>query len=127
MKRLNLFLLFLIMSTKLFSQTSLSTDTHVYIPIPVAKLIQIDLIEFDALKEIHQITEEQLKVLQEKIVLQDSIISNYNKVINTQTQQLDISQKLSNRLKTDLKKQKFKTKLTGGIGAALLIGLAVIL
>jgi hypothetical protein len=113
----------LFLSFKSFSQN----DTLVKLQIPVAKLVITDLIEGDAAKEQLYLTEEQIEVLQEKIVLQDSIITNYEKVINTQSQQLNISQDLSTRLEADLKKQKVKTKLTGGIGAALLVGLALIL
>jgi len=37
-------------------------------------------------------------------------------MVDTQKQQLALSQELSDRLQSDLKKQKIKTKLTGGIG-----------
>lgn len=123
MKKLLILVPILFLSFKSFSQN----DTLVKLQIPVAKLVITDLIEGDAAKNQLYLTEEQIEVLQEKIVLQDSIISNYEKVINNQSQQLNISQELSNRLETDLKKQKVKTKLTGGAGIVLLLGLAVIL
>ena len=123
MRKLLILVPILFLSFKSFSQN----DTLVKLQIPVAKLVVIDLIKGDAAIEQLTIAEEQIEVLEEKIVLQDSIISNYQQVIDKRSQQLNLSQELSNRLEVDLKKQKVKTKLTGGIGAALLIGLALIL
>ena len=123
MKKLLTLIPILLLSFKSFSQN----DTLVQLQIPVAKLVITDLIEGDAAKQQLVLAEEQIEVLEEKIVLQDSIILNYKQVINNKVKQLDISQELSTRLEADLKKQKLKTKLTGGIGAALLLGLAVIL
>ena len=123
MKKLLILIPLLLLSFKSFSQN----DTLVQLQIPVAKLVITDLIKGDAAIEQLTIAEEQIEVLEEKIVLQDSIISNYQQVIDKRSQQLNLSQELSNRLEVDLKKQKVKTKLTGGIGAALLVGLALIL
>ena len=45
----------------------------------------------------------------------------------TKTDQLALSQELSKRLQTDLKKQKLKTKLMGGAGIVAVIGVVVLL
>ena len=123
MKKLLTLIPILLLSFKSFSQN----DTLVKLQIPVAKLVVIDLIKGDAAHKQLTLAEEQIIVLEEKIVLQDSIISNYQYVIEGKAEQLKLSQELSTRLEADLKKQKIKTKLTGGIGAALLLGLAIIL
>jgi len=65
----------------------------------------------------------KIKLLEQKVVLKDSIIFNLNSqlgnfesIMVTKTDQLSISQELSKRLQLDLKKQKAKTKLMGGAG-----------
>ena len=123
MKKLLTLIPILLLSFKSFSQN----DTLVQLQIPIAKLVVTDLIKGDAAHKELILAEEQIIVLEEKIVLQDSIISNYQYVIEGKAEQLKLSQELSTRLEADLKKQKIKTKLTGGIGAALLVGLAIIL
>lgn len=123
MKKLLILIPILLLSFKSFSQN----DTLVKLQIPVAKLVVTDLIKGDAAVNQLIVAEKQIEVLEEKIVLQDSIISNYQQVLDSKSKQLDISQELSKRLETDLKKQKVKTKLTGGAGIVLLLGLAVIL
>jgi len=45
----------------------------------------------------------------------------------TKTDQLALSQELSKRLQTDLKKQKLKTKLMGGAGILAVVGVVVLL
>jgi hypothetical protein len=48
-------------------------------------------------------------------------------MVDTQKQQLALSQELSDRLQSDLRKQKIKTKLTGGIGILVAITTFLIL
>jgi hypothetical protein len=48
-------------------------------------------------------------------------------MVDTQKQQLALSQELSDRLHSDLKKQKIKTKLTGGIGILVAIATTTLL
>ena len=45
----------------------------------------------------------------------------------TKSDQLALSQELSKRLQTDLKKQKLKTKLMGGAGLVAIAGVILIL
>ena len=68
-----------------------------------------------------------------KLVIKDSIIFNYKNqlgnfesILNTKSNQLSLSQELSKRLEADLKKQKMKTKLMGGAGIVIAIGVAVL-
>ena len=72
--------------------------------------------------------------MEQKIVLKDSVItnlndqiSNFNTMMSTKQDQLNLSQELSKKLQKDLKKQKLKTKLAGGAGVVAVIAVAVLL
>ena len=90
---------------------------------PIAKLVIKDLITGDGAKEELVLTTDKINLLEQKIVLKDSVINNlelqvknFNSILATKSDQLDISQELSKKLQTDLKKQRLKTKLMGGAG-----------
>ena len=100
---------------------------------PIAKLVIKDLITGDGAKEELVLTTDKINLLEQKIVLKDSVINslelqvnNFNAILSTKTDQLAISQELSKKLQTDLKKQKLKTKLVGGGGIAVAVGILVI-
>jgi hypothetical protein len=117
-----LLILLLTMSLKGFSQSA-TDSTSIQLKKPTARLVIKDLIKGDGAKQELVLFKEKTTLLEQKIVLKDSIISTLNSKVNnfeimvdTQKQQLVLSQELSDRLQSDLKKQKIKTKLTGGIG-----------
>jgi uncharacterized coiled-coil protein SlyX len=117
-----LLILLTVMSLKGFSQSAIDT-TAIQLKKPIARLVIKDLIKGDGAKQELVLYNEKIILLEQKIVLKDSIISalnskvsNFEIMVDTQKQQLALSQELSNRLQSDLKKQKIKTKLTGGIG-----------
>ena len=90
---------------------------------PIAKLVIKDLITGDGAKEELVLTTDKINLLEQKIVLKDSVINNlelqvnnFNSILATKSNQLAISQELSKKLQTDLKKQRLKTKLMGGAG-----------
>jgi hypothetical protein len=90
---------------------------------PIAKLVIKDLITGDGAKEELVLTTDKINLLKQKIVLKDSVINNlelqvnnFNSILATKSDQLAISQELSKKLQTDLKKQRLKTKLMGGAG-----------
>ena len=90
---------------------------------PIAKLVIKDLITGDGAKEELVLTTDNINLLEQKIVLKDSVINNlelqvnnFNSILATKSDQLAISQELSKKLQTDLKKQRLKTKLMGGAG-----------
>mgnify|MGYP003129282072 FL=1 len=65
--------------------------------------------------------------------MKDSVISNlndqitnFNSMILTKNDQLNLSQELSKKLKKDLQKQKLKTKLVGLAGIGVAVGILVI-
>ena len=96
---------------------------------PIAKLVIKDLITGDGIKEELSLSVSKIRLLEQKVVLKDSIIFNLNSQVGnfenimlTKTDQLALSQELSKRLQLDLKKQKVKTKLMGGAGLVAVIG-----
>jgi hypothetical protein len=128
-----LLILLLTMSLKGFSQSA-TDSTSIQLKKPTARLVIKDLIKGDGAKQELVLFKEKTTLLEQKIVLKDSIISTLNSKVNnfeimvdTQKQQLVLSQELSNRLQSDLKKQKIKTKLTGGIGILAAIATFLIL
>jgi len=130
MKKLPLLILLVIVSLKCFSQID---TTKISLEEPIVRLIIKDLIEGDGVKEELSITLEKVLLLNQKIVLKDSIIStnvqqidNYNSIISSKSKQVKISQELTSKLENDLQKQKRKNKITiaVSIGAIVLILLA---
>jgi hypothetical protein len=106
------------MSWNSFSQTAI--ESQIQLTKPIAKLVIKDLIQYDGLSE-------------EMITLK-SIIEETNIKLNTQTElvskkdeQFTTQKELADRLQQDLKKQRLKTKLMGGAGLLLAVGVAAIL
>lgn len=90
---------------------------------PIARLVIKDLITGDGAKDELALTLDKIKILEQKIVLKDSIITNlnfqignFNSILSTKSDQLTLSQELSKKLEVDLQKQKVKNKLTMGAG-----------
>ena len=130
MKRLIPLILLVIVSLKSFSQID---TTRISLEEQIARLVIKDLIEGDGAKKELSITLEKVLLLDQKIVLKDSIIStnvqqidNYNSIISSKSEQVKISQELTSKLENDLQKQKRKNKITiaASIAAIVLILLA---
>ena len=120
--KLMLLMILMTMSLKSFSQNAIDS-TSIQLKKPIAKLVIKDLITGDGAKDELAITIDKIKLFEQKIVLKDSIISNlnsqignFNSIMLTKNDQLLLSQELSKKLETDLKKQKIKNKLTMGAG-----------
>jgi len=133
MKKLMPLILLMIMSLKGFSQ-NVTDSTSIQLKKPIAKLVIKDLITGDGIKEELSLSVSKIKLLEQKVVLKDSIIFNLNSQVGnfesimlTKTDQLALSQELSKRLQLDLKKQKVKTKLMGGAGLVAIAGVILIL
>jgi len=101
---------------KSFSQTD---TTRISLEEQIARLVIKDLIEGDGAKKELSITLEKVSLLNQKIVLKDSIIntntqqiSNYNSIVSQKDSQVMIFQDLSDKLHNDLRKQKLKNKIT---------------
>ncbi len=116
MKKLTLLILLIIVSLKSFSQID---TTRVSLEEQIARLVIKDLIEGDGAKKELSITLEKVSLLNQKIVLKDSIIntntqqiSNYNSIVSQKDSQVMLFQDLSDKLHNDLRKQKLKNKMT---------------
>ena len=133
MKKLIPLIILMTMSLKGFSQIDINKS--IQLKKPIAKLVIKDLITGDGAKQELSLLSNKLNLLETKIVFKDSVILNLNKsVINfeslmlTRTNQLALSQELSLKLQTDLKKQKAKTNLFQlGSGALVVGGLVLLL
>jgi len=132
MKKLIPLIILMTMSLQGFSQNDINKS--IQLKKPIAKLVIKDLITGDGAKEELSLLSKKLNLLETKIVFKDSVILNLNKsVINfesimlTKSDQLALSQELSLKLQTDLKKQKAKTKLFQLGGGAVLVGGIVLL
>ena len=97
-----------------FSQT-VTKDSSIQLEKTVAKFIIKDLILGDGFKEELFLTDNKIQLLNQKIILKDSIIlsltsknDNFETILSSKQNQLDLSQELSKKLQTDLKKQKAK-------------------
>ena len=128
-----LLIILMMMSSKGFSQND-TVPSSIQLKKPIAKLVIKDLITGDGTKEELVLTVDKIQLLEQKIIFKDSIITNlnnqignFNSILNTKTDQLKLSRELSEKLQKDLKKQKIKTKLMGGVGIAAVVAVAVIL
>ena len=127
-----LLMILIMMSLKGFSQ-SVTDSTSIQLERPIVKLVIKDLITGDGAKEELALNIDKIKILEQKIVLKDSIITNlnsqvgnFNSILLTKSDQLKLSRELSERLQSDLKKQKLKTKLMGGAGILVAVGVAIL-
>ena len=133
MKKLMMLIFLMMMSWSSFSQ--IATDsTSIQLEKKIAKLIIKDLLLGDSYKNELKLTDTNINILEQKLVLKDSIIfnlesksNNFESILLSKQDQLSLSQELSRKLQTDLKKQKVKTKLMGGTGILIAAGAVIIL
>lgn len=122
MKKLVVLIAILMMSSKSFSQTAIDS-TLIRLEKPIARLVIKDLIVGDGTKQELSLTQDKVKLLEQKVIFKDDIIYslntqiyNYKSIIDTRSEQLALSQELSNRLQRDLKKLQIKNKMVAGTG-----------
>jgi hypothetical protein len=116
-----------------FSQ-SVTNDTSIQLKRPIVKLVIKDLILGDGLKKELSLVSTKVFLLENKIVLKDSTINNlnsqitnFNSILFNNNNQFELSQELNKKLKLSLKKQRLKTKLTGGAGIIAIVGVILLL
>ena len=133
MKKLVVLIAIMMMSSKSFSQTATDT-TLIRLEKPIARLVIKDLIVGDGTKQELFLTQDKVKLLEQKIIFKDDIIYslntqiyNYKSIIDTRSEQLALSQELSNRLQRDLKKSQIKNKMVVGTGILGMLAVLFIL
>ena len=132
MKKLIPLIALMMMSLQSFSQSVIDT-TKIQLKKPIVRLVIKDLIKGDGNKNELLIVSKKIDLLEKKVVIKDSVINklnerviNFESMLNTKTNQIALSQELSLKLQTDLKKQKVKTKLMSGAGILVALGILVL-
>ena len=103
-------------------------STSIQLKKPIVRLVIKDLITGDSYKKELNLVTTKYSLLENKIVLKDSVISNLNfqinnfdSILNTKGSQLEYTKQLNDKLKLEIKKQKFKNKLTAGAGVVAVL------
>ena len=133
MPKLVVLIAIMMISSKSFSQTATDT-TLIRLDKPIVRLVIKDLIVGDGTKQELFLTQDKVKLLEQKIVFKDSIISNlntqitnYKSIMDTRSEQLALSQELSSKLQRDLKKEQVKGKMVAGTGILGILAVLFIL
>lgn len=125
----------MIIQLNVFSQNVIPpSEESICLSKETAQKVIKDLIKYDGVVKELKLNNEKILILNQKIILKDSIIliqynkiDNLNKLYRIKSEQLEISQKLSSKLETNLKIQKTKTKLYSGGGILGVILVAFII
>ena len=127
MRKLIMLILLGMMSLNSFSQNVIDS-TSIQLKKPIARLVIKDLITGDSFKQELSLINTKYSLLENKIILKDSVINNlnfqiynFNSILDTKGSQLILSQQLNEKLKLEVKKQKFKNKLTAGAGVVAVL------
>ena len=128
--RLIVLIVLMTMSLKAFSQNATDT-TSIPLETTLVRLIIKDLIVGDGFKQELSLTQDKVRILEQKITLKDDIIKiqssqiqNYQFIDAHRLNQLKLSQELTQKFQVDLKKQQFHSKLFKGTS---LLGIAVVI
>jgi hypothetical protein len=104
--------------------------TKIQIPAWVAKQIILDLSSGDSAKATLKVTGSILKLTEQKVTMQDSLIKAYIVKNQTYAQQILLYKEKEKKyidytktLKTDVKKAKFKNHLASGAGMLVVLGI----
>lgn len=112
------------------TKTVVLDTTKLQIPAWVAKQIMLDLSSGDSAKATLKVTEGILKLTEQKVTMQDSLIKAYIAKNQTYAQQILLYKEKEKKyvdytktLKTDVKKAKFKNNLAAGAGMLVVLSL----
>ena len=121
------------MSLNSFSQNVIDS-TSIQLKKPIVRLVIKDLIIGDGFKKELGLITTKYSLLENKIVLKDSVISNLNfqinnfdSILNTKGSQLEYTKQLNDKLKLEIKKQKLKNKILSSAGLIAIGGVILIL
>ena len=127
MRKLIMLILLGMMSLNSFSQNVIDS-TSIQLKKPIARLVIKDLITGDSFKQELNLITIKYSLLENKVILKDSVINNlnfqvnnFNSILETKGSQLILSQQLNEKLKLEVKKQKIKNKLTAGAGVVAVL------
>ena len=133
MRKLIMLILIGMMSYTSFSQNVIDS-TSIQLKKPIVRLVIKDLIIGDGFKKELGLITTKYSLLENKIVLKDSVISNLNfqinnfdSILNTKGSQLEYTKQLNNKLKLEIKKQKLKNKILSSAGLIAIGGVILIL
>jgi cell shape-determining protein MreC len=111
------------------------TEDTIKLPYSVAKKVAKELVSYDSLKAIHQLTKEQLVLTEAKVSIKDEIIEGhvqkgimYEDRIKNEQQKFEVQKQWIDDLRKENKKLKAKltfTKITMSIGIGILTYLFV--
>ena len=120
------------MSLNAFSQNAIDS-TKIQLTKPIAKLVIKDLLKGDGLSNEIKTMQVLLTETNNKFLSQSDLvfnlknqISNFERIVNNKDNQVGLSKELSEKLQADLKQQKLKTKLYGGVGILAVVGVLVL-
>ena len=133
MRKLIMLILIGMMSYTSFSQNVIDS-TSIQLKKPIVRLVIKDLITGDGFKKELGLITTKYSLLENKIVLKDSVISNLNfqinnfdSILNTKGSQLEYTKQLNDKLKLEIKKQKLKNKILRSAGLIAIGGVILIL
>ena len=133
MRKLIMLILIGMMSLNSFSQNVIDS-TSIQLKKPIVRLVIKDLITGDSFKKELSLITTKYSLLENKVVLKDSVINNlnfqinnFNSILNTKGSQLEFTKQLNDKLRLEIKKQRIKNKILGGAGLIALGGVILIL
>ena len=133
MRKLIMLILIGMMSYNSFSQNVIDS-TSIQLKKPIVRLVIKDLITGDSFKKELSLITTKYSLLENKVVLKDSIINNlnfqinnFNSILSTKGSQLEFTKQLNDKLKLEIKKQRIKNKILGGAGLVAIGGVILIL
>ena len=127
-KKLVMLVLTIMTSSYAFSQNATTTIEYINIPVPTVKKITIDLLRGDSALAQLDLSNRMIAELQSKTVLQDNIISNYEKkeqnylgVVTELEKKVSVYQTELKNTQKELRKVKAK-RTYGKIISGVIIG-----
>ena len=133
MKKLIPLIALMMMSLQSFSQNVIDS-TSIQLKKPIVRLVIKDLITGDSFKKELSLITTKYSLLENKVILKDSVINNlnfqivnFNSILSTKGSQLEFTKQLNDKLILEIKKQKLKSKLLGGAGLIAIGGVILIL
>ena len=121
------------MSLNSFSQNVIDS-TSIRLQKPIVRLVIKDLIIGDSFKKELSLITTKYSLLENKVVLKDSVINNlnfqinnFNSILDTKGSQLEFTKQLNDKLRLEIKKQRLKNKIIGGVGLMAIGGVVLIL